>query len=171
MNHSLIQAASAHRVRYAAVLALLLALVAGAVWGYQFYMAQQTPAAANTTASAAARTAATTISVKTLEERYGIRLRLLAVTALGGMIDLRYMIVDKAKAAALADALGQIKLIAGDDGTTLTMASGHGMHRDDRIDNGQLNFHFFANAHNAIKPGRPVTVVIGPVRLEAINAQ
>lgn len=128
-------------------------------------------AAAGSAASAEQRTAATTISVKTLEERYGIRLRLLAVTALGGMVDLRYMIMDHTKATALAQYLGQIELIDDESGTTLTMATGHGMHRNDRIEDGQLNFHFFANAGNAIKQGNPVTVVIGPVRLEAINAQ
>jgi len=127
--------------------------------------------AADSAASAKQRTAATTISVKTLEERYGIRLRLLAVTALGGMVDLRYMIMDHTKATALAQYLGQIELIDDDSGATLKMATGHGMHRNDRIEDGQLNFHFFANAGNAIKPGRPVTVVIGPMRLEAIDAQ
>ena len=128
-------------------------------------------AAEDSAASAEQRTAATTISVKTLEERYGIRLRLLAVTALGGMVDLRYMIMDQAKAKALAQYLGQIELVDDDSGATLKMATGHGMHRNDRLEDGQLNFHFFANAGNAIKTGHPVTVVIGPVRLEAIDAQ
>ena len=122
-------------------------------------------------ASAEQRTAATTISLKTLEERYGVRLRLLAVTALGGMVDLRYVITDHTKATALAQYLGQIELVDDNSGTTLKMATGHGMHRNDRIEDGQLNFHFFANAGNAIKQGNPVTVVIGPVRLEAIDSQ
>lgn len=127
--------------------------------------------ASGSAASAEQRTAATTISVKTLEERYGIRLRLLAVTALGGMVDLRYMIMDHTKAKDLAQYLGQIELVDDESGATLKMATGHGMHRNDRIEDGQLNFHFFANAGNAIKQGNPVTVVIGPVRLEAIDAQ
>lgn len=127
--------------------------------------------ASDAAASAEQRTAATTISLKTLEERYGVRLRLLAVTALGGMVDLRYVITDHTKATALAQYLGQIELVDDNSGTTLKMATGHGMHRNDRIEDGQLNFHFFANAGNAIKQGNPVTVVIGPVRLEAIDAQ
>ena len=133
--------------------------------------ASASDSASDSAASAEKRTAATTISVKTLEERYGIRLRLLAVTALGGMVDLRYMIMDQTKATDLAQYLGEIELVDDDSGVTLKMATGHGMHRNDRIEDGQLNFHFFANAGNAIKPGHPVTVVIGPVRLEAIDAQ
>jgi hypothetical protein len=175
-----------------AIPVLVLAVVAG-IWLYQNWAANKAAGsadaatagaamagtaadstantAAGSAASAEQRTAATTISVKTLEERYGIRLRLLAVTALGGMVDLRYMIMDQTKATALAQYLGQIELVDDDSGTTLKMATGHGMHRNDRIEDGQLNFHFFANAGNAIKTGHPVTVVIGPVRLEAIDAQ
>ncbi len=161
---------------------LVLALVA-VFWVYQNSTASTVASSAAEPAGAAAaaasdsagsaeqRTAATTISVKTLEERYGIRLRLLAVTALGGMVDLRYMIMDQAKATALAEYLGAIELVDDESGATLKMATGHGMHRNDRIEDGQLNFHFFANAGNAIKTGNPVTVVIGPVRLEAIDAQ
>ncbi|MFN8465934.1 MAG: hypothetical protein U0X20_10300 [Caldilineaceae bacterium] len=194
------QAKSPRLTLLVAIPVLVLALVAG-IWLYQNWATNNAvsnaagtddaaalvvavagsaaDAAAGTTANSAAdsaasaeqRTAATTISVKTLEERYGIRLRLLAVTALGGMVDLRYMIMDHTKATALAQYLGQIELVDDDSGTTLKMATGHGMHRNDRIEDGQLNFHFFANARNAIKQGSPVTVVIGPVRLEAINAQ
>ncbi len=161
---------------------LVLALVA-VFWVYQNSTASTVASSTAEPAGAAAaatsdsadsaeqRTAATTISVKTLEERYGIRLRLLAVTALGGMVDLRYMIMDHTKAKDLAQYLGQIELVDDESGATLKMATGHGMHRNDRIEDGQLNFHFFANAGNAIKQGNPVTVVIGPVRLEAIDAQ
>jgi len=186
------RAKSSRLTLFIAIPVLVLALVAG-IWFYQGWAengaansaakpaagaamagaasAAASGAAADSAGSAEQRTAATTISVKTLEERYGIRLRLLAVTALGGMVDLRYMIMDHTKATDLAQYLGQIELIDDNSGATLKMATGHGMHRNDRIEDGQLNFHFFANAGNAIKTGNPVTVVIGPVRLEAIDAQ
>ena len=186
------RAKSSRLTLFIAIPVLVLALVAG-IWFYQGWAANgaansaakpaagaamagaasaaASGAAADSAGSAEQRTAATTISVKTLEERYGIRLRLLAVTALGGMVDLRYMIMDHTKATDLAQYLGQIELIDDNSGATLKMATGHGMHRNDRIEDGQLNFHFFANAGNAIKTGNPVTVVIGPVRLEAIDAQ
>lgn len=151
--------------RYWLALGVLL-ILAGAWWGYRIWTAQ--PQAAPRVAE---RSVATTISTKTLEERYGIRLHLIAVSAAGGLVDFRYMITDQAKAEALHDYLGKITLTADDNGTILTMATGHGMHRNDRLESGQLNFHFFANTRNAVQPGHPVTVVIGPVRLERINAQ
>lgn len=151
--------------RYLIAFGLVLVLLAG-LWAYRLWTTQKTVAT-----RAVERSTATTISVKTLEERYGIRLHLLAVTAAGGMVDFRYIITDKEKAAPLFDSLGNVTLIAQDDGTKLTMATGHGMRHNAKLENGALNFHFFANAHNAIKPGRPVTVVIGPVTLEPINAQ
>ncbi len=149
--------------RYWLALGVLL-ILAGVWWGYRIWTAQAAPRVAE-------RSVATTISTKTLEERYGIRLRLIAVSAAGGLVDFRYIITDQAKAEALHDYLGKITLTADDNSTTLTMATGHGMHRNDRLENGQLNFHFFANTRNAVRPGRPVTVNIGPVRLEPVNAQ
>lgn len=145
--------------------AVVLLLLATGVWAYR---AWTTPAP--NAPAASERTAATTISMQTLEERYGIRFRLLGVTAAGGMVDFRYKIIDNSKVTALAEYLNKISLIA-EDGTTLRMAEGHGMSHEARMENGAINFHFFANASNAIKPGRPVTIVIGPVRLEAVSAQ
>lgn len=43
------------------------------------------------------------ISAQTLEEEYGIRVTLVAVTAAGGMVDVRYRIIDPEKAAQLID--------------------------------------------------------------------
>ncbi len=43
------------------------------------------------------------ISQKVLEEQYGIRVTLVAVTAAGGMVDVRYRIIDPEKAAQLVD--------------------------------------------------------------------
>ncbi len=52
--------------------------------------------AADRTASAAA---ARVVSATDLEQEYGIKVNLVAVTATGGLVDLRFMVVDKEKAA------------------------------------------------------------------------
>jgi len=145
---------------------ILLPVVAG-FYAYQFWMAPPVAAPLPET-----QAAATVISQKSLEERFGISIKLIGVTAAGGMVDFRYKILDKEKAAFLFGPDNDtVKLIADDNGTTLGMPAGHGMNHHGGLKNGVVNFHFFANTDGAVKAGRPVTVVIGSLRLEPITAQ
>jgi len=111
------------------------------------------------------------ISAGDLEERYGVRLRLLAVTAGGGMVDLRLKILDAEKATPL---LGEPSkpplLVAEDSGTTLQAPEGS-MGEEIRLQDGQVLILLYPNAGGAIRPGTPVSVVFGNERLEPVLAQ
>lgn len=152
--------------KYLLQAAILLPLVAG-VFAYRFWTAPPAPAPLETT------NAITSISPETLEERFGVQIRLLGVTAAGGMIDLRYKVLDKEKAAFLVgEASEPPVLIAEENGITLALdTSTHGMKHNTRLENDQIYFHFFPNTQNAVKPGSPVTIVFGSVRLNPILAQ
>lgn len=146
--------------------AILLPLVAG-IFAYRFWIVPPAPDPIDTTS------VPTSISAQTLEERFGVQIRLLGVTAAGGMIDLRYKVLDKEKAAFLVgEASEPPVLIAETSGITLALdTSTHGMKHNTRLENNQIYFHFFPNTQNAVKPGSPVTIVFGSVRLAPIVAQ
>jgi hypothetical protein len=112
-----------------------------------------------------------------IEERYGVRVSQLSVTADGGMLDFRYLVLDPNKAIELADNPSQVlngtsaplvRLIAEDDGTQLqaTLPMPH----KDALIVGRSYFVLFGNNHGAVKSGRPVTIVIGDLRLEHVVA-
>lgn len=153
-------------LKYALQAMILLPVLAGVVI-YQLWIAP--PTATETTTAAAP----TVISSATLKERFGVQMRLLGVTAAGGMIDLRYKVIDKEKAAFLVgEGSAPPQLIAEESGVTLSLdESTHGMKHNTRLENGGIYFHFFPNRQNTIKPGSLVTVVFGSVRLEPMPAQ
>jgi len=159
---------SAHLLKYALQALILLPVIAG-FFVYRFWTAQPTaPQAASQTVTQAATTA---ISAKTLEERFGLRITLIAVTAGGGLVDFRYKIVDKDKAKFLLDdGHNMPSLVAERSGITL-MPPNHTMKHNARLENGNSYFQFYANTRNAVKSGDKVAVVIGSMRLEPIVAQ
>ena len=105
-----------------------------------------------------------------LEERYGIRITLVAVTAGGGLVDLRYQVTDAAKAAqVLGPGAVAPTLIAEDSGKTLPAPQQ--APEEARPETGQTYFILYPNAENSVKPGAAVTVVIGDVRVEHLIAK
>ena len=112
--------------------------------------------------------AATVISQSALEETYGLRVNLVAVTAAGGMVDFRLKIVDGKKAKLLLqDKKNFPSLLAGAGGATLSASEDAQAQEIKFEDDGNL-FVLFSNAGNAVKPGATVTVLFGDVRLEPI---
>jgi len=113
----------------------------------------------------------TPISQSTLEEQYGLRVNLIAVTAAGGMVDLRLKILDAAKARLLLQdtKVNPVLIVAG-SGVTLP-APEDSQAQDIKLENGGVLFFLFPNVRNVIKPGVPVTVKFGDVSLEPIPAK
>ncbi|MDI6858711.1 MAG: hypothetical protein QME71_10395 [Dehalococcoidia bacterium] len=104
-----------------------------------------------------------------LEEEYGIRITLVAVTAGGGLVDLRYQVTDAAKAAqVLGPGAEAPTLIAEESGKTLPSQQAP---EETRPETGQTYFILYPNVENSVKPGSAVTVVIGDVRLEHLIAK
>ncbi len=103
--------------------------------------------------------------------RYGVDVNLIAATARGGLIELRYQVVDPDKATRILhdEELAPI-LIAEDTGKTLRMSSPPHKHGAELRTGGQY-FFLMANARNALHEGSLVTLVIGDARLEHLTVQ
>jgi hypothetical protein len=104
------------------------------------------------------------VSADELEQRFGVRLTLLAVTAANGLIDLRFRIVDAAKAAALFDPETLPAIIARDGTVAIRPPT-----PPDPVDltDGQVYFFLYPNTAGAVKPGSQVILSFGDVGMEA----
>lgn len=110
------------------------------------------------------------VSAAQLEARHGLGVRLIGVTAGGGMIDVRLKIHNVEKARRfLEDPNNMPRLIAAESGEALPRAEG--LADGIRWEEGGILFIFFANNGGLIQPGTPVIVEFSDVRLEPIVAQ
>ena len=141
----------------AIILVLLLAL---GLYGYNSYRAFQSPQPGE----------AVTITQSDLEANYGLRVQLVAVTAAGGLVDLRLQFVDAEKAKAfLDDPANYPALRVGND--LILRTSQEGAEQDIQYENGKTIFLLYPNAQNVVKPGDPVNIVLGDLQVEAIQAK
>jgi hypothetical protein len=109
------------------------------------------------------------ISTAALEAQYGIKLTRIAVTAAGGLVELRFTVLDADKAKLLLrDAKATPTLVA-DSGDTL-FAAQQSSWRNVRVQKGAACFVIFPNARSAVKPGSKVALAFGPVRVEPVVA-
>lgn len=113
----------------------------------------------------------TVISNDTLEQEYGIRLTLVGVTAAGGMVDVRYRVIDPLKAAKLIDEEegGIMPMVYVSNGGIMLMPDMH--MREQKLVAGRVYFVLIPNSQNAVKRGTVVTVVFGNVAVEPTLAQ
>ena len=107
------------------------------------------------------------VSASGLAERSGVRLVRVAVTGGGGLLDLRYQVVDPSKAVAVHEAQTPPAII--DERTGLVVSRllmGHAHH-------GQLKpavsyYLIFENTGNWVRRGSEVTVLLGDAQLEHV---
>lgn len=109
------------------------------------------------------------IGPQALEDRFGIRIVLITVTAGGGLVDLRYQVVDAEKAPLIWETENLPVLIAEDSGTTLRVPPPRA--RPDKIEAGHVYFLLVPNAEGAIRPGTRVTLVFDNVRVEHLTVE
>jgi len=110
------------------------------------------------------------VSAAELEDEYGIKVNLVAVTAGGGLVDLRFTVVDTAKAGhILHDAATLPELLLPDNGAVLRAPQPHA-HKLKLVD-GASYFLLFPNSGGLVQAGVPVSVVIDAIRLEPVSAQ
>jgi len=149
------------------------------VWLVALTLAGCTPAPGNAIAPAQPTTAAppttvgaagSPISAQTLEQTYGVRVKLLAVTAAGGLVDLRLAIVDAAKAKTLLDNPDRFPTLrVGDEPVTLT-APEEGRTIAANLKDGGMIVILYPNIQGAVTPGAAVTVAFGDLYLAPISA-
>jgi hypothetical protein len=129
------------------------------------------PARAAPTAEPGARREATLVDSATLESSFGIRITQIAVTGGGGLVDLRFTVLDPAKARPLlADHASPPRLVPEGGGNAL-QAPAHGAMRNVRLHKDAACFLIYPNARSAIQPGTRVAVAFGDVRVEPVVAK
>lgn len=118
---------------------------------------------ARTSAPAAPRSPA-------LESEYGIHVNQIGVTAGGGMLDLRYTVLDTDKALLIGGSVDdRARLIVERTGKRLDTAALTMRHRN-KIKPGSGTFILFRNDYGAVHRGDLVTLVIGKIELKHLLA-
>lgn len=111
---------------------------------------------------------AASLSLSALEAQYGLRVNLIAVTAAGGLVDVRLKVVDAEKAKQLLkDAASYPGLVVSGSDAILT-APEESRAQGLKPASGELITLLFPNARNAVKPGTKVAITFGDIRLEPV---
>ena len=109
------------------------------------------------------------ISREALLNDYGFKVRLIGVTAAGGLIDVRFKVLDKDKAAALLNNPDTFPELIAEDGNLIKVPveSIEEMHLEDD----GIVFMLFPNTGGIVTPGSSVNIRFGNIVLEPILAQ
>jgi hypothetical protein len=104
-----------------------------------------------------------------METQHGVQLAQVGLTAGGGLVDVRFKVLDAGKARVLlGNAANMPVLIAGD--SPPLMPPHHAL-KGARFGAGQVFFILYPNQRNAVRVGVNVTVAVGDVRLGPVKAQ
>jgi hypothetical protein len=105
-----------------------------------------------------------------VEERYGVRLTQVGVSADGGLVDVRYIVLDPRKAATLTETDASVpKLLVERTGALVQSAALMGAKHDLRA--GRTAFLLYRNTLGAIQRGTVITIVFGELRIEHVVAE
>jgi len=123
------------------------------------------------------------IGARALLHRYGVRVTMVAVTAGGGIVDMRVEVVDAKKALAIlhgtgtqhdtpdvADTQPMLQPVVVDEGTGLAARVAGEMAHAFQLKDGRSYYVLLSNTGGVIQPGASVSVVLGHVRLEHVIA-
>ena len=143
---------------------LPLILVALAVAGVLIWRSAPAPAPASPAAPGALPAS------PAIEQRYGVRINMVGVTADGGLLDLRFTVLDSDKAMAMHQDLSIQPYII-DELTGAKIDSSPTMSHKHQLNVGLTYFELYRNPKGVVQPGRLVTVVVGDERLEHLVAQ
>jgi hypothetical protein len=100
-----------------------------------------------------------------MEERFGIRFTFMGVTANGGMIDLRYRVIDAAKAKNFGHYTETAPRLISEENGKIVDVTIMGLHNH-RVEPGRVYYILFRNTDSAIQPGDSVTIAIDDLSLE-----
>lgn len=104
-----------------------------------------------------------------LEVQAGIQIAQVGLTAHGGMVDVRFKVLDAGKAKALlGNPANAPMLIAGDQPP---LHPPHHALKGARFAPGQVFYILYPNARGAVQPGVDVSVAMGDARLGPVKAQ
>jgi hypothetical protein len=104
------------------------------------------------------------ISLQTFEEKYGVQVSLVAVSAMDSIVDVRLKVLDLGKAEKLFEA-GHSALLVGD--TILLSPHQHRI----AMKEGKPVIIFYPNSQDALKSGMPVSIVFEGFRVQPVEAR
>ena len=148
-------------LRYLVPAALLLLLLAAGLLAYRAWPAQEGTSNSGTPQLA---------SAKTFEERFGLSVTLVAVTASGGIVDIRFKVLDADKALGTLQDDKNMPIL-NVEGSTITPMMRDTAIQDQDLEVGKVYYILYSNPRGMVKPGTPVSVAIGDLVLEPIIAQ
>ena len=147
---------SALNSKYTLPAVLIAGLVTLAAWfGWQATRGVQLPG--------------TPASAEVVEAQWGIRIEHIGVSADGGLIDFRFVVVDPDKAAPLLSVENRPRLFVEDSGAMVDSLM-HPPHSNEPAP-GQSHFLLYNNTGGAIRRGTSVSVLLGDLRLEGVIAK
>ena len=144
-----------------------VALVAGALTAWSLYSTHKDQSVAAPAAVAEIAWGRTAVDKDGLAERSGVRLTQVAVTGGGGLIDLRFQVLDPNRANSLHDASTPPAVIDEKSGLVvrdLLMSHAH----TGKYTAGETYYLVFENPGNWIRRGANVTVLLGPAQVDHV---
>lgn len=102
-----------------------------------------------------------------IEEKFGVRFNFLAVTADGGMVELRYRVIDEDRAANFGHYTETAPMIISEDTGKMVDVTIMGLHNH-RVEPGRIYYILYRNTDNALVSGRPATIAIGRYELKHV---
>ena len=111
---------------------------------------------------------------ESVEEKWGVQILGIRLTAAGFMLDFRYRVIDAEKASPLFDRKTKPYLIDQKTGAKFIVPNPPKigpLRTSNKPEQGRVYWMFFANPGRYVKPGNEVTVVIGDFKLENITVE
>jgi hypothetical protein len=105
-----------------------------------------------------------------IEDRWGVRVSQVGVTADGGLVDFRFVVLNSDKALAMLDDLKNTPVLVVEDSGEIVNSTALMAHKH-TLNPGETYFLLYRNTHGAIKSGTPVTVKFGELSLEHVIAK
>jgi hypothetical protein len=102
-----------------------------------------------------------------IEERFGIRITSIVLTAGDGLIDFRYRVLDPNKARELGHYDSTMPMLIAEDTNEVVETTAMGFHTHN-VDQGRIYYALFRNTSNRVLHGSQVTVKIGDLTLKHI---
>jgi hypothetical protein len=110
------------------------------------------------------------VSADELEQTYGVHIDVVGLLASGGLVELRFQVVDADKATALFGDVEDMPLLAV-EGSTTVLQSAKGMKHNLQLLDGASYFLLYTNAGDAVHEGSQVSFVINGIRLPHLVVQ
>lgn len=104
------------------------------------------------------------------EEETGLQVKMIAVTAKGGMVDFRFIVTDPVKAKNLLQNEKKLPILRAEGGTISLSPSADTLQNID-LQQGFVYYILYSNTGDSVKPGSLVSVTIGDLQLEPIKAK